>query len=140
MEIDPATDRVVNRINLPGAKGNHGLYIDAIARLAYIACAGNDTLLVLDLNTSKVISSSKVGADPDVLAFDPSLGWLYVAGEAGIVSVFKKQDGKLVKLGEAFLGPNAHVVAVDPATRRAYFPLKDVGGKSLLRITAAQTK
>jgi len=54
--------------------------------------------------------------------------------------VFKKQDGKLVKLGEAFLGPNAHVVAVDPATRRAYFPLKDVGGKSLLRITAAQTK
>ena len=143
VEIDPATDRVVNRINLPGAKGNHGLYIDAIARLAYIACAENDTLLVLDLNTSKVISSSKVGADPDVLAFDPSLGWLYVAGEAGIVSVFKKQDGKLVKLvklGEAFLGPNAHVVAVNPATHGAYFPLKDVGGKSLLRITAAQTK
>ncbi|MFZ6760352.1 YncE family protein [Undibacterium sp. Ji50W] len=140
VEIDPAIDKVVNRIKLPGAKGNHGLYIDAPARQAYIACEGNDTLLVLDLNSKKVTASFKVGADPDVLAFDPALDWLYVAGEAGIVSVFKKQDGKLVKLGEGLLGPNAHVVAVDPATHRAYFPLKDVAGKSLLRITAAQSK
>lgn len=140
VEIDPGIDKVVSRIKLPGAKGNHGLYIDAAARQAYIACEGNDTLLVFDLGTKKVTDSFKVGADPDVLAFDTSLEWLYVAGEAGIVSVFQKQDGKLVKLGEAFLGPNAHVVAVDSATHRAYFPLKDVGGKSMLRIMAPQTK
>jgi YVTN family beta-propeller protein len=135
VEIDPSTDKVVSRTALAGANGAHGLYIDAPSRLAYIACEGNARLVVVNLDTKSVISSFKVGGDPDVLAFDQSLGWLYVAGEDGIVSVFKKQSGNLIKIGEDFLGPNAHVVAVDQATHRAYFPLKNVDGKSVLRIT-----
>ncbi len=134
VEIDPSTDQILNRIKLPGAKGNHGLYIDAPARLAYIACEGNDKLLVLDLGTRKVTATFAVGAEPDVLAYDPVMAWLYVASESGVVTLFKQQDGKLQKLGEEFLGPNAHVVVADPAARRAYFPLKSVGGKSLLRV------
>jgi YVTN family beta-propeller protein len=139
-EIDPATDKIINRIGLSGAKGNHGLYVDAPARLAYIACEENDTLLVLDLNTRKITDSFKVGGGPDVLSFDKSRGWLYVASEEGVVSIFKKDQNKLVKLGEEKLGPNAHVVAVDSATQRAYFPLKDVAGRSVLRIMAPQSR
>ena len=134
-EIDPATDKLVARINLPGAKGNHGLYIDASARLAFIACEGNDRLLVLDLASRKVLASFDVAKDPDVLAFDPALGWLYVAGESGQVSVFKVRGKAVNALGTARLGPNAHVVAVDPVTHEAFFPLKPARGKSMLRIT-----
>ena len=136
-EIDPATDKVVARINLPGAKGNHGLYIDSSARLAFIACEGNDRLLVLDLASHKVLASFDVAGDPDVLAFDPSLGWLYVAGESGQVSLFKVQGKTVSPLGTALLGPNAHVVAVDPVTHEAFFPLKPAHGKPMLRITRA---
>lgn len=135
-EIDPATDRVVARIDLPGAKGNHGLLIDAAARRAYIACEGNAKLLVLDLDSKKVVESFDVGDDPDVLAFDPQLHLLYVAGEAGVVSMFSTAAGSTRKVGEAPLGPNAHVVAVDPATHRAYFPIKNLGGRAVLRIMA----
>jgi YVTN family beta-propeller protein len=133
-EIDPATDRVVARIDLPGAKGNHGLYIDAPARLAFIACEDNARLLVLDLQTRTVTGSYEVGEDPDVLAFDPALGWLYVASESGVVAVFEVKGRAVHPLGRAMLGPDAHVVALDPATHRAYFPLKAWKGKPVLRV------
>lgn len=135
VEIDPATDTVVARIDLPRAKGSHGLYIDASARLAFIACEDNDTLLVLDLGTRRVIASFPLGRGPDVLAFDPSLHWLYVASESGELALFEEKGKTLRPLGRTLLGPHAHVVAVDPQTHRAYFPLTNWKGRPVLRIT-----
>jgi YVTN family beta-propeller protein len=133
VEIDPATDRVIDRIELAGAQGNHGLLIEP-GRRAFIACEGNAKLLVLDLQTKKVTASFDVGEDPDVLALDSSLHHLYVAGEAGVVSIFNVEADTVSKIGEAFLGPNAHVVAVDPVTHQAYFPLMNLNGRTVLRI------
>jgi YVTN family beta-propeller protein len=136
IEIDPAKDQIVARIDLPGAKGNHGLLIDADDRLAFIACEGNDKLLVLDMETMKVIQAFDTGGTPDVLAFDSVLKTLYVAGEAGTVSMFKINDKTVTKIGSGNVGPHAHVVAVDEATHRSYFPLKDINGHPILRIMA----
>ncbi len=133
VEIDPTVDRVVARFALPGAMGNHGLFIDSEDKLAFIACEGNAKLLAFDIGARRV-ASFNVGGDPDVLAFDSSLRTLYVAGEAGIVSMFSVKGGVVAKLGEGRLGPNAHVVAVDPATHRSYFPLKNVNGRPVLRV------
>jgi DNA-binding beta-propeller fold protein YncE len=63
VEIDPATDRIVGTDSLPGAKGNHGLLIEPERRLAFIACEGNDKLLVFDLGTRRVTRSFPVGKD-----------------------------------------------------------------------------
>ena len=134
VEIDPMTDRVIGRIDLPGAKGNHGLWIAAQQRRAFIACQDNDKLLVLNLDTRKVVASFDVGKDPDVLAFDPGLQHLYVAGEAGIVSLFHLDAGNVARIGEAFVGPDAHVVAVAADTHEVYFPLRDVDQRTVLRI------
>jgi YVTN family beta-propeller protein len=134
-EIDPATDKVVRRIDLPGAAGNHGLYIDARDRLAFIACEGNNKLLVLNLASDKVRARLDVAKDPDVLAFDPVLGWLYVAGESGQVSILKVQGKTVSALATAWFGPNAHVVAVDPTTHEAFFPLNPPQATPMLRIT-----
>jgi DNA-binding beta-propeller fold protein YncE len=134
VEIDPSTDRIITRIDLPGARGNHGLLIEPEQRLAFIACEGNDKLLVLDMRSMQITSSFEVGQDPDVLAFDPQTHRLYVAGEAGIVSMFKAEAGMVTKIGDSRIGANAHVVAVDSATHRVYFPLKDVQGRATLRI------
>ncbi|MEY2167171.1 MULTISPECIES: YncE family protein [unclassified Rhodanobacter] len=138
-EIDPATDRVIARIDLAGAQGNHGLLIVPAQRLAFIACEDNARLLVLNLASRRVVATFAVGGDPDVLAIDPQLGWIYVAGEAGIVSVFKAQNGTVTKIGEGMLGPNAHVVAVDPISHRTYFPLKNLEGRTALRIMQPRT-
>ncbi len=88
-EIDPRTDQVVDRIPLPGAEGNHGLLIVPKLRLAFIACEGDSRLLVLSLNTRQVVASFGVGQTPDVVAYDAALGWLYVASESGVLTIFK---------------------------------------------------
>jgi DNA-binding beta-propeller fold protein YncE len=134
VEIDPATDTVVRRLPVPGAKDNHGLLIDSASHRAFIACEGNNRLVVLDLRTQKALASFSVAKDPDVLALDPGRQDLYVAGESGQVTAFKLGTGTVAKAAESFLADNAHVVAVDPNTHEIYFPLEDVNGKTVLRI------
>jgi YVTN family beta-propeller protein len=134
VEVDPRIDAVIGRYPLAGARHNHGMLIDSKVRVAYIACEGNAKLLVVDLVSKEVLSSEPVGDEPDVLAFDDTLHWLYVASESGVVSVFEQEGKGLRKIGEALLAKRAHSVAVDPQTHRVYFPLENVDGRAVLRI------
>ena len=81
----------------------------------------------------KVLATYSVGDDPDVLAFDPGLKWLYVSAESGQVTVFRVNGKSLVSVGR-FSMPHAHTVSVDPETHLVYFPLQDVDGHPVLRI------
>ena len=125
---------IVRRIPVPGAKENHGLLIDSASHRAFVACQGNDQLIVIDLRTGAAIAQFPVAKDPDVLALDARLQTLYVAGESGQVSEFKVLNGQISKTGESLLARNAHVVAVHPVTHAIYFPLMDIDGRPVLRI------
>src|SRR6058998_3718723 len=132
--IDPATATIVRRITLDQAvRHPHGVYIDAPHRLAFVAGEESGTLGVLDLRTLQLRQVLPIGSDPDVLAFDPTLGQLYVAAESGVVAVFGERDGSLVQLGW-YRAPKAHSVGVDPATHRVYLPLADVSGHPVLQV------
>src|SRR5262249_12204279 len=72
--VEPATLTVVRRSALPGCDHDHGLAVDPVHRLAFVACDGNATLLTVDLGTWQVVDTQRVGDDPDVLAFDPTIG------------------------------------------------------------------
>jgi DNA-binding beta-propeller fold protein YncE len=122
--ISPKTNRVIRRIALPGCDHDHGLLVDAPKRLAFVACDGNAMLLTLDLGRMKIIGNASVGQSPDVLAFDTSSRRLYVSAESGDVAVFVERGRSLEKLGQGFLAPEAHVVAVDSRTHLVYFPLQ----------------
>ena len=39
--IDPASNRIVRNVALPGCDHDHGLYLDEQRRLAFVACDGN---------------------------------------------------------------------------------------------------
>ena len=134
VEVDPATDAIVRRIPIPGSNENHGLLIDPATHRAFIACQGNDRLIAMDLRSGKALAQFPVAKDPDVLALDPRRQFLYVAGESGEVTEFNVANDSVSKTGESVLGPNAHVVAVDPVNHEIYFPLMNVGGKTVLRI------
>jgi DNA-binding beta-propeller fold protein YncE len=132
--IDPTDLHVVERFDLGAkCKGPHGFLIDAPRRLAFVTCEDNAKLLVVDLDALRVTSTQDVGDGPDVLALDPGLLRLYVASEAGVVSVFEEQGNELLPIGE-YRAPHAHSVAVDPGTHLVYLPLENVGGKPVLRI------
>ena len=132
--IDPATNAVVARYPLTGCTHDHSLLIDASQRLAFVACDGNATLLLLDLGTMQVLERQPVGDSPDVLALDGGSHLLYVASESGVLSVFDEQTRALRKIGEGYVAADAHSVAVDPATHALYLPLQEVNGRPVLRI------
>lgn len=121
--IDPATFTVTRRISVPGCDHPHGLALDPPHRLGFVACDGNATLHSFDLDTLAFADSLPVGDSPDVLALDPVNGWLYVAGEAGTVTILAERGRTLTILGSDHLADGAHVVAVDPTTHRSYYPI-----------------
>jgi len=133
VSIDPAAMKIVGRYKLPGIENPHGIALDQANRLAFIAGEENHSLAVFDLNTMKLLTVHEVGEDPDVLAFDPGLGRLYVSAESGAVSVFEESARDLRQIGQLYM-PHAHTVSVDPKSHLVYFPLENVDGHPLLRI------
>lgn len=132
--IDPASATIVRRITFDrSVRYPHGFYVDAPDRLAFVTGQESATLGVLDLRTFQVKQVLPIGADPDVLAFDPTTGLLLVAAESGVLSVFRLKDAALTQLGW-YRAPKAHTVAVDPSTHRVYLPLADVDGHPVLRV------
>lgn len=135
VEIDPQTLAITRRIALPATCAhNHGLLVDDSARRVFVACDGNARLMTLALPDMKFVQIDTVGEDPDVLALDAERRILYVASESGAVTVFAVITGKLKRLWHGWVGPNAHTVAVDPASGLTYFPLAAVDGHPLLRV------
>ena len=117
--------RVITDVPLPGSASRVDYQsLESASGRLFISHMGAGQLVVLP-----------IGSDPDVLAFDPVLGRLYVAAESGVVAVLEERDGSLVQLGW-YRAPKAHSVAVDPATHRVYVPLANVGGRPILRVLA----
>jgi DNA-binding beta-propeller fold protein YncE len=134
--IDPATERVVARYDIPGSDEPHGFALDEPSRLAFITGEGNAMLQIVDLRTMRVLASHRVGKGPDVLAWDPGWRRLYVASESGVVAVFDATGSELLNV-ENYRAPHAHTVAVDPRTHRVYLPLENINGRPELRIFVA---
>lgn len=137
VEIDPRSDRVIARHALSGSSHPHGMALDPVHRLLFVASEESATLQAVDMRTWSVIGHHATGGDPDVLAFDPGWHRLYVASESGTVSVFTERGGGLTFDGSITL-PHAHTVSVDPRTHLVYLPLQNLGGRPGLRIMSAR--
>jgi YVTN family beta-propeller protein len=148
--IDAQTLRVVTTV--PGGDYPDGLAYDPVdhrvsvsdehggaddpTQVAFVACERNAKLLARDLHSGRTSPTVSVGDVPDVLAYDSGLHRLYVAAESGTLAVFQTDGMSLRKVAQGFAGPNAHTVAVDPATHRVFLPLADDNGRPVLRVMA----
>ena len=133
--VDPAAAQIIGKIPLPGCAGAHGLVIHPDGKSALVACEGNSKVARVGLAGSHALSLAASGANPDVVAIDAELGFLYVAAESGDVRIYDLTKPGLVSIGRAQPGNGSHSVAVDPATHRLFFPLA-VGphGAPMLRV------
>jgi DNA-binding beta-propeller fold protein YncE len=131
--IDPVSERIVQRYDLPGSDRPHGFTLDESGRLAFVTSEGNGLLQVVELRTMRILQTLKVPDDPDVLAWDPSWRRLYVASESGVLSAFWL-DGQTLRLIAEIRAPRAHTVSVDPRTHLVYLPLENINGRPVLRI------
>jgi DNA-binding beta-propeller fold protein YncE len=135
VSVDPRANAILERVDLPGCAGAHGLRLHPDGRSAYVACESNATILRVDLAPTHAIVSAPVGASPDVLAIDEARGLLYVAAESGDLTVFDLARAGLVDLDDEHPDDTAHTIAVDPATHRVFLPLeRGAAGTPVLRI------
>jgi DNA-binding beta-propeller fold protein YncE len=121
--INPTDYTVTRRLPLPGCDHDHGLTLDPMNHLAFVACDGNATLLTVDLSTWQITATNPVGAEPDVIVYDQKTQRLYVACESGSVTLLDLRDNRLTAIGTAHLADGAHIVAVDPRSHRSYYPI-----------------
>jgi len=133
VDIDPVTNKVMQRYDTPGCDHPHGLLIDAEQHRAFVACQGNNKLIVMHMPSMEVISTQDVGSGPDVLALDASLRLVYVAAENGPLAIFSSADTGVTRIAFESAGPNAHSVAVAPDTHHIFLPLANINGHPVLR-------
>ena len=131
--IDPQTDRVAERFTFKNAHHPHGMLVDDLDGLLFVANEDSGKLAVLDLASHMLLAEFATGRDPDVLAFDPRRGLLYVGAEGGVLSIFRVQGKTVTSAGRLEL-PHAHTVSVDPRDGLVYLPLQSVNGRPVLRI------
>jgi len=117
--FSPATLTVDRQIALPGCRGAHG--VQQAGPLVWVACEDDATAVAVDLAAGRVVARIRVGATPDVVAYDAAAGRLYVAAESGEVTVVDTAARRVI--ARRRLAPGAHTVAVDPADRLVLFPL-----------------
>jgi DNA-binding beta-propeller fold protein YncE len=131
--IDPLLAKIKARTELTWLDHPQGMAVDIEEQLAFVAGAGNDKLVVVDLKNMQMGPPFTVGRNPDALAFDERTKRLYVAAESGHIYVFHEANRALELEGDFHL-PHGHTVAVDSKTHLVYFPLEDVSGQPVLRI------
>ncbi|HZC06176.1 MAG TPA: hypothetical protein VE338_11075 [Ktedonobacterales bacterium] len=144
MEIDPIAAKVVQRTQLPATCITpHGLALDTVQEVAFIACVEFDAasniapnLTRVDLRTMRVIPANpqvmRLAPRPDIVVLDHSAHALLVGCKGG-VSIFDERAGEFHKLGDYQMGANTHSIFVDEATQYVYLPM-DVGGRPVLRV------
>src|SRR5215469_5309543 len=133
--IDPLYDQVVARYPVEGCKRNHGMALDVEHHRAFLACEGNDKLVMFDLDAHKAIDSLPMPSGADVVQFDPGIKRVYVACANGYISVFQ-EDGpdQLRKLSDVPVQPRVHSLAVDARTHRVYAPEQEEDGQGVARM------
>src|SRR6266542_1130409 len=141
----PLTLQTLQDVPLPGPSGRFDYQaVDAAARRLYVAGLGAIRIDVFDLEKltpagtlkdRRQLALRKVGDTPDVLAFDPGLGRLYVAAESGVLCVFDVGPADSARrTGQGLVAAGAHTLAVDPYSHRVLFPLENVDGHPVLRV------
>lgn len=128
--IDPMTDTIIDRYPVGDCRGNHGMAIDPEHHRLFIACEGNNLLVVFDLDTKKPITSFPLPEGADVVQFDAGLRRVYVACYSGMISVVQEDDADhFRKLADVPVQPKVHSLGIDPERHRIYVPEEEEDGR-----------
>jgi len=119
--LDLEKRAIVETLALQNCQGPSGMAIDETDRRLFIACSGNSTLEIVDLNKKQGIASFPIGGAPDSVAFDAGLHRIYTTGKSGVLVVLQQDDpNSYHEIDSIKLHYGAHTLAVDPATHWLY--------------------
>ncbi|HEY2786779.1 MAG TPA: YncE family protein [Fimbriiglobus sp.] len=108
----------------PGATPT-GMAMDRKAHRLYVGCRSKH-LVVVNVETGKVVATQPIGAGVDATAFDPETGLIYASCGDGTVSIFHADGSDKYSLVETLkTKPRSKTMALDPKTHRIFLPAMD---------------
>ena len=120
VKIDTKTDTITQRWPTSPCVGPVGLAIDPATRRLFASCA-NATMVVLDADSGKVVTSLTIGKGTDADAFDPATKMAFSSNRDGTLTVIKENGPDDISvIGTVNTAPGARTMTLDPATGRLF--------------------
>jgi DNA-binding beta-propeller fold protein YncE len=121
VEADARTLQVLHRWPLAPGLGPSGLSMDRKNRRLFSVC-DNQTMIVMDADSGKVVAALPTGAGTDASLFDPFSGNAFAsAGGAGTLTIVHEESPKRFRVLEDLpTQPNARTMALDEKTHDIY--------------------
>ena len=125
--FDAKTLAVQSRWPLAPGQEPTGLAIDRVHHRLFSAC-GNQTMVVLDAVSGRVVATVPIGSRPDGAEFDPaSLCAISSNGEGTVTVVHEDSPDQFTVVGTDSTQRGARTVVLDPKTHRLYLPTASFG-------------
>ena len=123
--IDARSLKVTATHSLAPHKDPAGTTMDPETRRLFVACR-SQSLLVLDADSGKIISTIPIGARNDAAKFDPGLKLAFASNGDGTLAVVHEDSADKFTLVETVKTEfGARTMAVDPKTHRLFLPSAD---------------
>src|SRR5215467_14158685 len=118
--IDVKTWKAIASWPLAPCEGPTGIAYDKESDRIFSGC--NNTSVVVDPNTGKVVATIKNGTRVDALGWDPSKKLIFIpnGGEGNVTVVHQDSPDKYTVVDTVTTFPGAKTIAVDPKTHNAY--------------------
>ncbi len=88
--VDRKTNSIVDKWQLTGVSDNFPMALDETHHRMFVAARSPATLVVLDTDSGKIVSTLGIAGDPDDVFYDPSNGFIYVSCGQGCISVIQQ--------------------------------------------------
>jgi DNA-binding beta-propeller fold protein YncE len=124
-QINPLTLKIEKTWSVRPGKEPSGMAMDIADHQLFIVCS-NETLIVLDVLSGKVISDLKIGNGVDGVAYDPVLKKIYSSNGDGTLTVINKENKSTFKVLENFpTQKGARTISLSLKTHRIYLPFAE---------------
>ncbi len=125
--IDSRTLKVLNSWPLAPGEEPSGLAIDNENHRLFSVC-NNKTMVVMDAQNGKIISSLEIGEGVDGCAFDPVLKRAYSSNGEGTVTVVQEENAnKFSVLQTIETRKGARTICIDTRTHHIFLPGSEYG-------------
>ena len=118
--IDVKTWKATASWPLDPCKGPTGIAYDKATNRIFAGC--NNTSVVLDASTGKIVATIKNGTRVDALGWDPGRKLIYIpnGGEGNVTVVHQDSADKYTVVATVDTFPGAKTITVDPKTHFVY--------------------
>jgi DNA-binding beta-propeller fold protein YncE len=118
---------VIGEWPLSPGEGPTALGIDRIHHRLFSAC-GNNLMVVVDVDSGRVLDSSPIGADPDGLIFDSASGNIFTSNRDSTLSVLhEKSPGHYAVVQTVKTESGARTIGFDEKTGHVFLPAAKFG-------------